>query len=174
MEWTEKLLICLLLQSLFIIGMYSRSSLESTHLSLIIIISNVDIYGNANRRRRRRQTSGSLYGTNANLGASAPAGYNYPANTNINGIRMNNPDARDLYGNPIIHASSSNSDNTLNSMNMYSQPRPQQQQIYGSNDQSSLNSGYSGNSLYSGSNTNQGMRDINGNPLPSGSCSTRN
>lgn len=174
MEWTEKLLICLLLQSLLIIGMYWRSWLEPTRLSLTIIISNADIRGNANRRRRRRQTSGALYGTNANLGASAPAGYNYPASTNIKGIRMNYPDARDLFGNPIMQSSSSNSDNTLNSMNLYGQPRPQQQQIYGSSDQSSSNSMYNGNNFYSGGNANQGLRDSNGNLLPSGSCPTSN
>lgn len=51
---------------------------------------------------------------------------------------------------------------------MYNQPRPQQQQLYGTNDQSSLNSLYSGNSYYMGSGANQVVRDPNGNPLPSG------
>ncbi|CAF1061077.1 unnamed protein product, partial [Adineta ricciae] len=104
--------------------------------------------GNANRRRRRRrQTSGSLYGTNANLGASAPSGFNYPASTNIQGIRLNNPDARDLLGNPII---STNAEGALSSVNLYNQPRPQQQQVYGTNDQSLLNTMYNGNNYYSG------------------------
>ncbi|UJR36298.1 hypothetical protein I4U23_029027 [Adineta vaga] len=141
-----------------------------THKFIILIFLQLlvipDINGNANRRRRRRQTSGSLFGTNSNLGASAPAGYNYPASTNIKGIRMNNPDARDLLGNPIMSAS--NTDNTLNSMNLYNQPRPQQQQIYGTNDQSLLNPTYSGNNFYSTGNTNQVLRDQNGNPLSSG------
>ena len=53
-------------------------------------------------------------------------------------------------------------------MNLYNQPRPQQQQIYGSNDQSLLNGYNSGNSFYSGSGTNQLLRDTNGNILPSG------
>ena len=105
-----------------------------------------------------------MYGTNANLGASAPAGYNRPANTNFNGIRLNNPDARDLYGNPVV---STNTDTSLNSMNYYNQPRPQVQQIYGTDDQSLLNSLYSGNS-YSYGGTNQLIRDSNGNLIPQG------
>ena len=126
------------------------------------------IDGNANRRhRRRRQTSGSLYGTNANLGASAPAGYNYPANTNIQGIRLNNADARDLYGNPFI--SSSYTDGSLNSVNLYNEPRPQQQQVYGTSDQSSSSGNYYGaGSFYGSGGTNQLLRDPNGNLLPSG------
>jgi len=108
-----------------------------------------------------------LYGTNANLGASAPAGYNYPATTNIQGTRLNNADARDLYGNPI---STLYTDPSLNSVNYYDQTRQQQQQLYGTNDQSLLNSLYSGNSFYSGGGggTNQLMRDANGNVIPSG------
>ncbi|CAF3360825.1 unnamed protein product [Rotaria sp. Silwood1] len=128
--------------------------------------STADINGSANRRRRRlrRQTSGSLYGTNAGLGASAPAGFNYPANTNIGGIRMNNPDARDIYGNPM--GSSSITDNTLQNVNLYGLQRPQQQPpFYGTNDQSSLNSLYNGNNYYSGSGTNPLLRDQYGNPI---------
>jgi len=131
--------------------------------SSLILCLGID--GNANRRRRRRQSSGSLYGTNANLGASAPAGYNYPADTNINGIRLNNPDARDLYGNPLI--SSAYTQDKLNSVNYYDQARPPIQQVYG-NSESSLNSLYGGNSLYYGSGANQLLRDANGNVLPSG------
>jgi len=139
-------------------------SFEMKYRSVIhLFIFSVGIDGNANRRRRRRQTSGSLYGTNANLGASAPAGYNYPADTNIQGIRLTNMDARQLYGNPVIP---SNTANTLSSVNLYNQPRPQQQQLYGTNDQSQLNSLYSGNSFYSGGNPL--LRDPNGNLLPSG------
>ncbi len=125
-----------------------------------LVIFYLDIDGNAYRRhRRRRQTSGSLYGTNANLGASAPAGYNHPASYSIQGTRLNNADARDLYGNPMIP--SSNPDNSLNSVNYYNQQRQQQQQLYGTNDQALLNNLYNGNSFYSGS-------GANGNLLPPG------
>jgi hypothetical protein len=120
------------------------------HRSVIGIFTfYLGIDGNANRRRRRRrQISAPSGSTNAYLGASAPAGYNYPADTNIKGIRLNNPDARDLYGNPYM--SSSNRDNTLTSVDLNDQPRPQQQQIYGTNDQSLLNALYSGGSFYGG------------------------
>ncbi|CAF1094859.1 unnamed protein product [Adineta steineri] len=148
MQWSNIFIVVLLVQSLLII----------------------DIDGNASRRRQRRQrgdTSGSLYGTNSNLGASAPAGYNYPSNTNIQGIRMNNADARDNMGNPLI--SSQYADNSLSSVNYYNQPRPQQNQVYGTSDQSSSNSLYPGNNFYSSGGTNQILRDTNGNPLSSGS-----
>jgi hypothetical protein len=59
--------------------------------------------------------------------------------------------------------------NTLNSVDFYNQPRPQQQQIYGTNDQSALNSLYSGNSFYS---ANQLLRDTNGNPISPGYSQT--
>ena len=145
MEWTQTFVLLLILQLLFIPGMKSR--VKCPRKSAFILFD-IDTNGNANRRRRRRrQTSGSLYGTNANLGASAPAGFNYPANTNIQGIRLNNPDARDLLGNPII---STNAEGALSSVNLYNQPRPQQQQVYGTNDQSLLNTMYNGNNYYSG------------------------
>lgn len=125
------------------------------------------IDGNAYRRhRRRRQTSASLYGTNSNLGASAPAGYNYPASTNFEGTRLNYPDARDRYNNPMII--SSNGEGALTSVDLNNQPRPQQQQVYGTNDQAVLNSYFSGNSFYNSGGTNQLLRDANGNLLPPG------
>ena len=139
----------------------------SFRLEMSIFHSFLGIDGNANRRhRRRRQTSGSLYGTNAHLGASAPAGYNYPANTNIQGTKLNNPDARDLYASPFF-VSSSYTEPSLNSVNLYNQPRPAQQQVYGTGDQSSSGSYYGAGSFY-GSGTNQLLRDPNGNLLPPG------
>jgi hypothetical protein len=107
-----------------------------------------------------------LYGTNSNLGASAPAGYNHPANYNIQGTRLNNADARDLYGNPLI--SSAYTQNSLDSVDSNNHPRPQPQQLYGTNDQSLLNSLYSGNSFYSGNSPNQLLRDPNGNLIMGG------
>lgn len=64
--------------------------------------------------------------------------------------------------------SSSGSDNTLTSVDLNNQPRPQQQQLYGTNDQAVLNSYYSGNSFYNPAGTNQLLRDANGNLLPPG------
>jgi hypothetical protein len=116
-----------------------------------------------------------LYGTNSNLGASAPSGYNYPETFSIQGTRLNNADARDLYGNPIISYQSMRG--PLTSLDLNGQPKPQQNQIYGNNDQSGSNSLYGANSFYSGSNPNQLlrdpngnliMRDINGNPIQQG------
>jgi hypothetical protein len=71
-----------------------------------------------------------------------------------------------MYGNPLI--SSAYTENKLQSVNYYDQPRPPQQQVYG-NSESSLNSLYGGgNGLYSGGGANQLLRDTNGNILPSG------
>ncbi|CAF1647962.1 unnamed protein product [Rotaria magnacalcarata] len=116
-------------------------------LQLLLI---TDTHGSASRRRRRRrQTSGSLYGTNAGLGSSAPAGYNYPANTNFDGIHMNNLDARDLYQNSLF--SSSVDHNPLQSVNLYGLPRQPQDQVFGTNGQSSPNALFSGSAYYPGS-----------------------
>ena len=79
---------------------------------------------------------------------------------------MNYPDARDRYSNPMII--SSNGDGALTSVDLNNQPRPQQQQLYGTNDQAVLNSYYSGNSFYNNGGTNQLLRDANGNLLPPG------
>ncbi|CAM4823756.1 unnamed protein product [Rotaria magnacalcarata] len=94
-------------------------------LQLLLI---TDTHGSASRRRRRRrQTSGSLYGTNAGLGSSAPAGYNYPANTNFD------------------------DHNPLQSVNLYGLPRQPQDQVFGTNGQSSPNALFSGSAYYPGS-----------------------
>jgi hypothetical protein len=62
-----------------------------------------------------------------------------------------------------------NANGPLTSVNYYDQPRPQQQQVYGPSDQLSLGNNYGGGgSFYSGSGTNQFLRDPNGNLLPSG------
>ncbi|CAF3037754.1 unnamed protein product [Rotaria socialis] len=115
-------------------------------LQLLLI---TDTHSSASRRRRRRrQTSGSLYGTNAGLGSSAPAGFNYPANTNFDGIRMNNLDARDLYLNPLI--SSPVNHHPLQSVNLYGLPRQPIDQVFGTNEQSSSNALFSGSAFYPG------------------------
>ena len=105
MQWSHIILIGLLLQSIFILGSYNI--LISNRNSFQF---NLDTDANVYRRRRqRRQTSGSLYGTNAYLGASAPAGFNHPASYNIKGVRLNNADARGgLNGNPLLSSSSWN------------------------------------------------------------------
>ena len=137
----------------------------------------LEIHSDASRRlrRRRRQTSGSLYGTNANLGASAPAGFNHPANTNHYGTKMNYPDAKDLYGNSMLPL------NQGTGLNTFNQNNPQQGQQtnlgFGNNEPSMGNTGYGTNTFYSGSgsntllrdpNGNMMMRDSNGNPIQSG------
>ena len=99
-----------------------------------------------------------MYGINAHLGSSAPAGYNYPSNTNIEGVRLNNPDARGMHGNPM--RSSSNTGNSLQSINLYDKPRPQQEQLYGISDQSALNALYSGSGLYYGTGANPFLRNF--------------
>lgn len=59
-------------------------------------------------------------------------------------------------------------DSSLNSVNLHDQPRLQQQQLYGTDNQKLLNNLYSGSIFYSGSGTNQLLRNPNGNILPPG------
>jgi hypothetical protein len=147
-------------------------------------------------RRRRQQASGSLYG-NQNQAGNVQPGYNYPSNTNLYGVNSNNQVSKEFYGNSGIPSNTnlygtnlnnqvpkdfygnagipSNTGNSGNNMGLVNQQQQQQQQqqLYGANGQPS----YGGTGLYSGSGTNQllrepnvnmGMRDSNGNLLPSG------
>ncbi|CAF4377289.1 unnamed protein product, partial [Adineta steineri] len=133
------------------------------------------INGNA-IRRRRQQSSASLYG-NQNQAGNIPAGYNYGSNTNLYGSNLNNQNQKDLYGNPIVPSNTGNTMNNVGLNNQQQQQQQQQQQIYGTNGQPISNPSYGANGFYPNSGTNQllrdtnvntGMRDSNGNLIPSG------